>query len=170
VAETSQEILSGLLYDPRYRQDMYCLKVTEEKIYEIAASFIPNIEKWAWEEFAKSGIEVTDIEEWIWSPKFGVKGRVDMTLRTPEGIKPLEIKTGKPSYAISHTGQVLLYTLLLSEKYRMNINEGVLYYAKTGDCKTISAKHGELRGLIQMRNEISNYLKRCDFFPLKKNR
>ncbi|GAV06604.1 hypothetical protein RvY_16566 [Ramazzottius varieornatus] len=163
VAESSQSILDKLLVDPRYRQDMYALNVNEERVREIASGFIPNIESWAWTELNNPAVSIVDIEEWIWSPRYGVKGRVDMTLKTPGGIKPLEIKTGKTSYAISHTGQVLLYTLLLSEKYRMDIKEGILYYAKSGEWKTVTAKPAELSALVRMRNDISNYLKRCHF-------
>ena len=93
--ESSQNILEKLLIDPRYRQDMYALNVNEERVREIASGFIPNIESWAWTELKNPGVSIVDIEEWIWSPRFGVKGRVDMTLKTPGGIKPLEIKTGK---------------------------------------------------------------------------
>ena len=139
---------------------MYSLSVTEEKVRAIAASFIPNIEKWAWTEFRKTGVDVADIEEWIWSPRYGVKGRVDMTLRTPDGITPLEIKTGNPSGANAHTGQVLLYTLLLSEKYHMAITEGILSYPKTGDVKTYTGAPNLLATLMQKRNHISNTLKR----------
>ncbi|OQV15942.1 DNA replication ATP-dependent helicase/nuclease DNA2 [Hypsibius exemplaris] len=165
--ESSAEILTGLLRDPRYRQDMYTLELTTEEITKIASSFLPNIEKWAWTEFRKAGLVIADIEEWIWSPRYGVKGRVDMTLSAAGRIVPLEIKTGKESWATSHTGQVLLYTLLLSEKHGQSISEGILYYTKTGGYKTINAEQQHLGALIQMRNDISNYLKRCHFLDGK---
>ena len=55
---------------------------------------------------------VVDIEENLWSPRLGMKGKIDLTVETVEGSKskavlPLEVKTGKPSYSTSHQGQVI---------------------------------------------------------------
>merc|ERR1719239_70115 len=50
---------------------------------------------------------VVDIEENLWSPRLGMKGKIDRTVETVRGSKlkailPLEVKTGKPSYSTSH--------------------------------------------------------------------
>lgn len=63
--------------------------------------------------------ELADIEENIWSPRFGLKGKIDVTARvriqrpqnrshrTPEEMAvPLELKTGKESNSIEHRSQV----------------------------------------------------------------
>lgn len=66
--------------------------------------------------------ELVDIEENIWSSRFGLKGKVDVTLRvrvqrtgrdgrhrrldTEERLMPLELKTGKESNSIEHRSQV----------------------------------------------------------------
>ena len=57
---------------------------------------------------------VADIEENLWSPRLGMKGKIDLTVETVQGpgskskaILPLEVKTGKPSYSTSHQGQVM---------------------------------------------------------------
>ena len=61
--------------------------------------------------------EVQDIEENIWSPRLGVKGKIDLTVRVSlpgkdkQGrtgkVVPLEIKTGRPTFSAEHSGQVL---------------------------------------------------------------
>lgn len=66
---------------------------------------------------ATCNIEVTkslDIEESIWSPRFGLKGKVDVTVgvkihrgcKVKDIIMPLELKTGKESNSIEHRSQV----------------------------------------------------------------
>ena len=61
---------------------------------------------------------VVDIEENLWSPRLGMKGKIDLTVETVEGSKskailPLEVKTGKPSYSTSHQGQVIKMNIFI---------------------------------------------------------
>lgn len=68
-----------------------------------------------------------DIEEDIWSPKWGLKGKVDASvqvqLRRPgeadatEYVAPLEIKTGRSVGVMNHRAQTMLYTLLMEDRY-----------------------------------------------------
>ncbi|XP_022654405.1 DNA replication ATP-dependent helicase/nuclease DNA2-like isoform X2 [Varroa destructor] len=67
--------------------------------------------------------EVVDIEENLWCPRLGLKGKVDMTVELEMAANgniarqaPLELKTGKPSFSREHSAQVLLYTLMMNEK------------------------------------------------------
>lgn len=59
-----------------------------------------------------------DIEENIWLPKLGMKGRVDATLEvtvnSKRKIMPLEIKTGRPSFSVEHKGQIILYVMMMA--------------------------------------------------------
>lgn len=71
------------------------------------------------------------IEEDIWSPKYGLKGKVDVSLtgriledgehtkqgRGLEAVLPFEIKTGKASGVLEHRAQTMLYTLMMSDRY-----------------------------------------------------
>lgn len=63
--------------------------------------------------------ELVDIEENVWSPRFGLKGKIDLTARIriqrppnrshkslEEKIVPLELKTGRESNSIEHRSQV----------------------------------------------------------------
>lgn len=79
----------------------------------------------------KASVSLTkllDIEEEIWSPKYGIKGKIDATVQariTESGGSsrhvtfPLEIKTGRSTTAPSHRAQTSLYTLLMSDRYGM---------------------------------------------------
>lgn len=68
--------------------------------------------------------KLLEVEEKIWSPKYGLKGMIDATvqiaLRDNQGERtltvPLEVKTGKNSSA-AHKAQTALYTLLCSDRY-----------------------------------------------------
>uniref|UniRef100_A0A2K6GRJ8 DNA replication ATP-dependent helicase/nuclease DNA2 n=1 Tax=Propithecus coquereli TaxID=379532 RepID=A0A2K6GRJ8_PROCO len=84
-------------------------------------------------------VNSVDIEESIWSPRFGLKGKIDVTVgvkihrgyKTKYKIMPLELKTGKESNSIEHRSQVVLYTLLSQER-RADPEAGWLLYLKTG--------------------------------------
>ena len=75
---------------------------------------------------------VHDIEEDIWSPRLGLKGKVDASVqasllgppnaaqplgRDEEVIVPFEIKTGRSSGVMSHRAQTMLYTQIMSDRY-----------------------------------------------------
>ncbi|EYU40306.1 hypothetical protein MIMGU_mgv1a000280mg [Erythranthe guttata] len=109
--------------------------------------------------------EVIDIEEMAWAPKFGLKGMIDASVRVStntksaeaaEIIMPMEFKTGKA--AMEHSAQVMLYTLLMSERYMMNIEYGLLYYLHTDQTQGISVRRSDLIGLIMRRNDLANDL------------
>ena len=64
--------------------------------------------------------EVQDIEENVWSPHLGLKGKIDATVtvyppnqffNSFRKLIPVEIKTGKSSYSLEHKGQLILYQL-----------------------------------------------------------
>ncbi|KAJ1814693.1 DNA replication endonuclease-helicase Dna2, partial [Coemansia sp. RSA 2598] len=108
--------------------------------------------------------KILNVEESIWSPKFGLKGKVDLTVLAQyiaDGAKvqPFELKTGRATQSLSHRAQVLLYTLLLSDRYDVNIDAGILYYPRAGEMIQVQRVSNELRALIGGRNEMTQYLK-----------
>ena len=54
----------------------------------------------------------------------------------------------------------MLYTLLLSERYGVDIREGLLYYTQSGGGEVVRVPRGrnEVRGLISIRNELVGYM------------
>ncbi|WJX75871.1 DNA helicase [Trifolium repens] len=112
--------------------------------------------------------EVIDIEEMAWAPKYGLKGMIDASVRVKvqsrkdkleEKIMPLEFKTGKsPSSqtSVEHNAQVILYTLLMSERYQKTIDSGLLYYLQTDQTHGITIQRSDIVGLIIRRNELAS--------------
>ncbi|KAG5627158.1 hypothetical protein H5410_012376 [Solanum commersonii] len=86
--------------------------------------------------------EVLDIEEMAWAPKYGLKGMIDASLLA----------------AMEHNAQVMLYTLLMSERYSQHIVHGLLYYLHTDQTQGITVCRSDLVGLIMRRNELANDL------------
>ena len=122
-----------------------------------------------------------DIEEDIWSPKWGLKGKVDASVQAlfkragqdeaEETIAPLEIKTGRSVGVMAHRAQTMLYTLLMEDRYgkcespkRRILMEGVpipaglLYYSQLDSVLRVEARPNEIRALIATRNELAHYL------------
>ncbi|OVA14827.1 DNA replication factor Dna2 [Macleaya cordata] len=113
-------------------------------------------------------IEVMDIEEMAWAPKYGLKGMIDASIRvkvdtvlngSTEKIMPLEFKSGKGT-----TGQASLWfsqmNLLFNGKngwkYLKHIDSGLLYYLHTDQTQGIAAQRSDMVGLIIRRNELAN--------------
>ncbi|VDM23211.1 unnamed protein product [Hydatigera taeniaeformis] len=121
--------------------------------------------------------EVFDVEENIWCTKFGVKGKIDMTVvcstdsQTPPSLIPLELKTGKPSFSYEHQGQVLLYLLMLADRHANRVtnvaNYGWLVYLRQTDqsypSDLVKPQASSFRGLIQTRNHLAASLRRLAF-------
>ncbi|GAU13084.1 hypothetical protein TSUD_173840 [Trifolium subterraneum] len=103
-----------------------------------------------------------------WAPKYGLKGMIDASVRVKvqsrkdkaeEKIMPLEFKTGKsPSSqtSVEHNAQVILYTLLMSERYQKTIDSGLLYYLQTDQTQGITVQRSDTVGLIIRRNELAS--------------
>jgi DNA replication ATP-dependent helicase Dna2 len=116
--------------------------------------------------------KLLEVEEHIWSPSYGLKGNIDATVQATvienkgKGINfgnsktltiPLEFKTGK-AQSIAHRAQTMLYTLLMSDRYDINVTMGLLYYMEGNEMIRITGIQAELRELILKRNEVASYI------------
>ncbi|CAO0795298.1 unnamed protein product [Mucor circinelloides] len=105
--------------------------------------------------------KVLDIEEHLWSPTFGLKGMVDASVQlklSPTNkvlTVPFELKTGKVARFITNRAQTLLYTLLMSDRYDVEIGAGMLYYSKINSLYLIPSSRNDLRSLIMARNYLA---------------
>ncbi|XP_052019735.1 DNA replication ATP-dependent helicase/nuclease DNA2 isoform X2 [Apodemus sylvaticus] len=186
--EQLQELALQTLQEVRHLKEMYRLNLSQDEIRCEVEEYLPSFSKWA-EDFMHKGpstefpqvqlslpsdgsnrsspcnIEVTkslDIEESIWSPRFGLKGKIDVTVgvkihrdyKTKYKIMPLELKTGKESNSIEHRSQVVLYTLLSQER-RADPEAGWLLYLKTGQMYPVPANHLDKRELLRLRNQLA---------------
>ncbi|KAA8893185.1 DNA replication factor Dna2-domain-containing protein [Sphaerosporella brunnea] len=124
--------------------------------------------------------KLLDIEERIWSPLYGLKGNIDATVqaiviepkagRSSSGSSektltvPLELKTGR-SEAMEHRAQTMLYTLLMSDRYDINVSGGLLYYLETNEMIRVPAIRNELRELIIKRNHVASFILSRESLP-----
>ncbi|XP_040831779.1 DNA replication ATP-dependent helicase/nuclease DNA2 [Ochotona curzoniae] len=184
--EKLQELTSQTVQEIRHLKEMYRLNLSQDEVKQEVEEYLPSFSKWA-EDFMHQNtgfpqmqlslpsdgsntnsmchIEVInslDIEESIWSPRFGLKGKIDVTVgvkihrdcKSKYKIMPLELKTGKESNSIEHRSQVVLYTLLSQER-RADPEAGLLLYLKTGQMYPVPAKHLDKRELLMLRNQMA---------------
>ncbi|KAK0217033.1 AAA domain-containing protein [Armillaria fumosa] len=118
--------------------------------------------------------KILDIEEDIWCPSYGLKGKLDATVQTTiseskppfykpvltDGPKPLELKTGRAMAGMEHRAQTMLYSLLAEERYGLEVSSGLLYYTQNEEVLQVDVNRNELRGLIMARNEMAGYMVR----------
>ena len=132
---------------------------------------------------AKAGMTVNkllELEERVWSPMYGLKGNIDATVQVMLQSKddvatstltiPLEFKTGRSDGVANHRAQTQLYTLLLSDRYDVEVTCGVLYYLETSKNYRIAGVRQEIRQMIIQRNELACYVKdKLQLPPMIKN-
>ncbi|KAJ1856993.1 DNA replication endonuclease-helicase Dna2 [Coemansia sp. RSA 1822] len=111
--------------------------------------------------------QIMNMEENVWSAKFGLKGKVDLTVLAqyaqlesgPTGrLEPFELKTGRRTDNAGHRAQVMMYTLLLADRYGVDVDAGLLYYPRTGQVVRVERHDNELRALVMMRNTMTQHL------------
>lgn len=107
--------------------------------------------------------DIIDIEENIWSAKYGLKGYIDVTVETNvdnDGkrlLAPIEIKTGKWK-SNAHEAQGLIYTLLLQDRYDIPVNAHMMLYTKLKEFSLQPKVLNSLKHLLNLRNKLAKYL------------
>ena len=123
--------------------------------------------------------QLYDVEEDIWSPTYGLKGKIDASveaviheiddsstpfaraaprIRESRSPMPFEIKTGRAVAGMEHRAQTMLYTLLMGERYGTEIPSGLLYYTQSEEVVRVPAARNELRALLVSRNELAAHM------------
>ncbi|MCJ1387495.1 Tripartite DNA replication factor [Xylographa bjoerkii] len=172
LANTIQVIAS------RYLETLFEINVDMTNAVDHLTSKVPELQSWAEPEAVvkdRNGAQalmsinkLLDVEEHVWSPMYGLKGNVDATVQVvmKDGKEektltvPFEVKTGKNNSNAAHKAQTALYTLLLSDRYDVQIAYGILYYMETSEISRIPAVRHELRHMIMQRNELACYVRR----------
>ena len=60
--------------------------------------------------------------------------------------------------SIEHRAQVILYTLLMTDRYSQAVDAGLLFYMKSSHMLSVPGFLHEKRALIMKRNEVARYL------------
>ncbi|ETE67486.1 DNA2-like helicase, partial [Ophiophagus hannah] len=165
---TSRAMLVGTILHEIFQKAG--INFTQEKLKEIAFSAVhgPKYLKellGAKSCYSVKVTEILDVEENIWCPRFGLKGKIDVTAgvtihersKTQTRIMPLELKSGKESNSVEHRSQVILYSLLCQER-RVDPEGGFLLYLKTGNMIPVVGSRMDRRELIKLRNQLAFYL------------
>ncbi|KAK4158389.1 hypothetical protein C8A00DRAFT_10822 [Chaetomidium leptoderma] len=168
----------------KHLEDLYVIKVSLEDAHAHVLSKMPELRTWAQTFIAASPkpnafvqgknsekvnmcvSKLLDVEEHVWSPMYGLKGNIDATVQVTmrEGkasrtlTVPFEVKTGKNATA-SHQAQTVLYNLLLSDRYDIEIVYGILYYMENSQTLRIPAIRHELRHMLMQRNMLACYIR-----------
>ncbi|KFM73706.1 DNA2-like helicase, partial [Stegodyphus mimosarum] len=183
-AEEIVKIIEKVMKKQENLLSLCCQNLTEEEIKEKVIKFVPHIYDWIIKYCNFSGksgsesiqvTEIRDIEDNVWCPKFGIKGKIDLTVnavlrnQSIPKLMPLELKTGRPTFSAEHVGQVNLYSLMLEERTK-EVSDGLLLYLRDGvDMKVIQSNHNSRRGLIQLRNELAFYAHKWSACALQEN-
>ncbi|EMR08248.1 hypothetical protein PNEG_03415 [Pneumocystis murina B123] len=165
--ENAMKHISGKFSNLQKWASKYFLNTPEENLY---------IKSFRSRRSDTSHISINKLlraEEHILSPKYGLKGYIDVTVQLAVksdidlqySIAPFELKTGNNIYVMQHRAQTILYTLLLSEYYGKNVEFGLLFYLEKGETIQVFPVHDEIRGLIITRNNIAKYLKNNQELP-----
>lgn len=105
---------------------------------------------------------IIDTEENIWSPIYGLKGFLDVTVdalcKKTRSVVPLEVKTGK-SKSISHEAQGLIYTLLLNDRYEIPIDFYLLLYTRKNEITKYPYVLHSIKHVLMFRNQMTTKLK-----------
>lgn len=119
--------------------------------------------------------KVIAIEEHVWSPQYGLKGNIDATVqaslrddpRKPlkQLVTPFEVKTGRTTQSPAHRAQTALYTLLLSDRYDVTVEAGILYYLESSNMTRIAPPVNEIRQMVQERNRLASYIFKAKYPP-----
>lgn len=126
------------------------------------AKFNPHSDK----SFNGRIAEVIDIEENVWSPRLGLKGKIDASvaiyppnsfLNSSRKLMPMEVKTGRASFSFEHKGQLLIYQMMMQDMGKQ-IDSGLLLYIREGIMSEIRSTRPEQSGLITMRNRLAKYM------------
>lgn len=114
-----------------------------------------------------------DIEENLWEPALGIKGKIDVTARCSMKdsgrslIIPIELKSGKGnSLIMQHRIQTQLYGMVQAVRSQEPFNQktSIVCYIKTAKTFSIPIKQAEIDQILEKRNIIAGYFRR----PLSK--
>ncbi|KAJ5280981.1 Dna2/Cas4 domain of unknown function DUF83 [Penicillium angulare] len=169
----------------RHIEDLYAIQMTVPEATENVMSKIPTVQAWAdvflhakpqsnsmVEDRGNTKLNLSiskllEVEEHVWSPMYGLKGNIDATVqavcRDEDGEKnvlvPLELKTGKRDTNQGHRAQTALYTLLLSDRYDIDVKFGLLYYLELNKTFSIRGIRHEILQMVQVRNRLAVFIR-----------
>ncbi|GJD09930.1 DNA replication ATP-dependent helicase/nuclease DNA2 [Galdieria sulphuraria] len=178
-------------------ENLYELSADDQLVRSLLQALVPQIVKWLEISIVKSDsslkmecygmgnmkadqirmIKAESVEETIWSPIWGLKGKIDAIFqieieKNQVQQVPFELKTITEHHSltpsIAHRAQLLLYSLLLSDRNDQYCDKGLLnYFVRKSHRNSrvplnqqtvlIASTRAELVGLLMTRNEMVRY-------------
>ncbi|KAG5878691.1 hypothetical protein JTB14_029759 [Gonioctena quinquepunctata] len=173
--ELIERTIKNMVKEQSIIKNLYACEITQEIIETEVMKFVPKIQQFInlyvktvdtnckrifnKEDWKGTISTIEDIEENIWCPELGVKGKVDVSIKTGLCSMPLEVKTGRATVSLEHRGQVMLYIMMM-RKLGYNVPSGLLLYLREGVLREIPASQKERRDIMLLRNELTFYLTR----------
>lgn len=138
--------------------NIYICETNEKNVRNDLISLIQNIKS-----FERHNIVFDDFEKRIVSLSMNLKGNLDAIGKNTV----LEIKSGK-SMDVSHKAQVILYSLMMKEKFQKYF-QPYLYYITSKNLVKVELKHDEIKSLMILRNKLTNIsgILDCSCYELK---
>lgn len=177
------KFLDELLDDATIMLEIYSADATLKDVRDETIRYIPSVIEWI-EKYMLSGppsaltnepdigvkvTKVVDIEENVWSTKYGLKGKIDVTglVKVHDGksgsvdekIIPLELKTGNPNLSSSHAAQVSLYSMMVEDRYAKTNQGFVIYLKEKAAMHNVGLTTNTKRDLINRRNAVNHFMK-----------
>jgi DNA replication ATP-dependent helicase Dna2 len=168
--------LKKILHSKDTVKRLYESNLTYNEIESELQTFIPKLMTFIEEYLSDSPInrprphnwqgkicEIDDIEENLWCPELGIKGKIDVTTRTESGITPLEVKSGRATMSLEHRGQVILYIMMMN-KFGYQVSSGLLLYLRYFQIPSLklSFQLCSQRGCSKRNQGHKSRKKRCD--------
>lgn len=125
--------------------NIYTCETNEKNVRNDLILMIQNIKS-----FERHKIVFDECEKRIVSLTMNLKGNLDAIGKN----NVLEIKSGK-YMDVSHKAQVILYSLMMKEKFQ-NFYQPYLYYITANNLVKVDFKHDEIKSLMILRNKLSN--------------
>lgn len=172
------QYLDELLDDATVMLEAYSVELHLSDIRNEAIGYISSVKQWI-DKYMFTGprypltndsdlevkvISIKDIEENVWSTKYGLKGKIDVTglvrihnkktKTLGDRIIPLELKTGNPNLSASHSAQVSLYSMMIEDRYSETNQGFVIYLKEEAAMHNVALTHNIKRDLVQRRNQI----------------
>ncbi|XP_044269460.1 DNA replication ATP-dependent helicase/nuclease DNA2 isoform X2 [Tribolium madens] len=133
-----EAVLNNLLASKDTVKQLYTAGLTIGEIESELEVFVPKLVTFITDHIGGQITDIEDIEENLWCPQLGLKGKIDVTVRSQTGVMPLEVKTGRATVSLEH--------------------RGLLFYLKEGVLKEIKATNQEKRDVMILRNELAYFL------------
>ena len=161
------------MFCPRFIYFMHCLAIPqhEEQRFKVRKGRNIHTTKTKLDKDylrKKLGVEKKEVNVYLSSEKYHIKGIVDEVLFLDDGTAaPLDYKFAEYKNKIFQTykNQMILYGLMISEVYNINVNKGIICYTRSNNMiKTVYMQQKDFDKAVNQVNEVLEIIQK-GYFP-----